>query len=316
MFTKIINWLFFPSTAVKNEANNDIVEYKIIKDLKNNKIVDLPNSDKSDDATGIKSNITLKNILVESSPNVNKDSGKKKFFQKMSRISEASQSMIDTNTNSNLKDDDENFDNIKISPRILLSSILNRIESNDKKCNREKVINRSIESDTKDYSFFCDNCTSNLHHIVNTSSSKKGNSNFRKILTCPDFWKPPITHGLDNSNPIIPDYYLTNNNNYKNGILEIEYLSVIKDNIRNMRSLNPYQIFYIETLPEKEKDAILDEFIKSFNCMTEYIGHVKSTVNSPELSRRNSPNIDAEEATNRSPYIIALEDISEDQDES
>ena len=62
-------------------------------------------------------------------------------------------------------------------------------------------------------------------------------------------WKPPENAGLNNCNVIIPNYYF---NTYDKAI-DIEYITIIKDDIRNMRTLNFYQLEYIKTLPHEEK---------------------------------------------------------------
>ena len=54
-------------------------------------------------------------------------------------------------------------------------------------------------------------------------------------------WKPPSKSGLSNSNYIIPTYYQTNNNK----ILDISYYEIIKDDIKNYRKLNTYQLNYV-----------------------------------------------------------------------
>ena len=60
-------------------------------------------------------------------------------------------------------------------------------------------------------------------------------------------WKPPEQHGLSNSQEIIPCYYKSDKK-----ILNIDYLLMIHDDIRNYRPLNQYQLDYIKKrFPEK-----------------------------------------------------------------
>jgi hypothetical protein len=82
-------------------------------------------------------------------------------------------------------------------------------------------------------------------------------------------WIPPLHNGLRNSEPIIPSYYLQTIEGVvdEKGIpikyMNVDYLTIIKDDIRNFRKLNEYQILYIKKhLDDKIKNEIIDEFIK------------------------------------------------------
>lgn len=82
-------------------------------------------------------------------------------------------------------------------------------------------------------------------------------------------WKPPNTHGLSNSNIIIEPYYHLHK--APNKILELDYLRVIKDDIRNYRPLNTYKMNYIKTLPDKDKNDLLDLFNDSIKTMGDIV---------------------------------------------
>ena len=71
----------------------------------------------------------------------------------------------------------------------------------------------------------------------------------------------PLTHGLENSPRIIPNYYLTTN--MKNGLLTVDYHFTIMDDIRNLRPLNPTQLRYIdENMSDEEKQNVIEEYNK------------------------------------------------------
>ena len=77
-------------------------------------------------------------------------------------------------------------------------------------------------------------------------------------------WDIPKEHGLTNCNCIIPEYY----KKPKNKILNINYYDIIKDDIRNCRPLNNYQLDYISNLPDEYKNelfTIFNDCIKLFN---------------------------------------------------
>jgi len=79
-------------------------------------------------------------------------------------------------------------------------------------------------------------------------------------------YKPPKEHGLSNCNIIIPKYYQLHNNPYK--IFHMDYYVMIKDDIRNCRILNKYQLNYIKELPDEYKNKlfyIYNDCIKLYN---------------------------------------------------
>lgn len=91
------------------------------------------------------------------------------------------------------------------------------------------------------------------------------NKSLSKILKIPEFksnddtlpvWKPPEEHGLNNSQYIIPVYY----NNSRTNSITMDYYAMIKDDIRNMRTLNKHQLEYIKNLCDDKKNELFDIF--------------------------------------------------------
>ena len=83
----------------------------------------------------------------------------------------------------------------------------------------------------------------------------------------------PLTHGLENSPRIIPNYYLTTN--MKNGLLTVDYHFTIMDDIRNIRPLNPAQLKYIEEkLSDEEKQKIIVEFNRVMGSFCVLLHHM------------------------------------------
>lgn len=91
------------------------------------------------------------------------------------------------------------------------------------------------------------------------------NKPLAKILKIPAFipdddtlsdWKPPEEHGLNNNQYIIPVYY----HNSRTNSITMDYYEMIKDDIRNMRTLNKHQLEYIKTLYDDKKNELFDIF--------------------------------------------------------
>jgi hypothetical protein len=80
-------------------------------------------------------------------------------------------------------------------------------------------------------------------------------------------WTPPEKNGLSNCNNIIPDYY----KNQKNQILNISYFDIIKDDIRNCRPLNEYQLNYIYNLQYEYKNELLLIFNDCIKLLNELL---------------------------------------------
>jgi hypothetical protein len=83
------------------------------------------------------------------------------------------------------------------------------------------------------------------------------------IITKSD-WKPPKNNGLNNSENIIPNYYLTNKCSYKK-LFVIDYYTTIEDSIKNLRPLTFSQKEYLRNNPEKQLEIILlyDKVLKT-----------------------------------------------------
>lgn len=80
-------------------------------------------------------------------------------------------------------------------------------------------------------------------------------------------YEPPKEHGLTNSECIIPSYYKKN----KNNILVVDYYEIIKDDIRNFRPLNKYQLEYIMNLEDKYKNELINIFNNSLKIFSEFM---------------------------------------------
>ena len=77
-------------------------------------------------------------------------------------------------------------------------------------------------------------------------------------------YEAPKEPGLHNCNAIIPAYYHLHKHPSK--IFNIDYFEIIKDDIRNFRELNKYQIEYIQDLSHEQKNelfTIYNECIRS-----------------------------------------------------
>ena len=81
-------------------------------------------------------------------------------------------------------------------------------------------------------------------------------------------WKPPLFHGLKNSEPILPNYYYINKNN---PLKKIEYIKFIKETINDLKILNKYQLEYIKNLPAPEMFEIINTFNASNKTLFEII---------------------------------------------
>lgn len=74
---------------------------------------------------------------------------------------------------------------------------------------------------------------------------------------------PPDEHGLINSEVIIPSYKIL-----KKKPTEIDFYELIKDDLRNYRDLNKYQLQYIHDLNDEYKYEIIllmNDVIKTFS---------------------------------------------------
>ena len=80
-------------------------------------------------------------------------------------------------------------------------------------------------------------------------------------------YEPPKTYGLNNSNQIIPNYYQKYDQKLK--IMDISYYEIIKDDIRNFRYLNDYQLDYIKNLSDKHKNELIELFNNSLKAIVD-----------------------------------------------
>jgi len=79
----------------------------------------------------------------------------------------------------------------------------------------------------------------------------------------------PKEHGLSNCNVIIPSYYKLDKDPSK--IFDVDYFNIIKDDIRNYRTLNEYQMKYIKELPDECKNELFDLFNDCIKIANEFI---------------------------------------------
>lgn len=79
--------------------------------------------------------------------------------------------------------------------------------------------------------------------------------------------EPPKEFGLKNSDIIIPSHYHFDKHPSK--ILEIDFYEIIKDDIRNFRALNKYQLEYIKEIKDEYKFELIEMLNKSIKDLTE-----------------------------------------------
>jgi hypothetical protein len=111
------------------------------------------------------------------------------------------------------------------------------------------------------YYIVSNSSNSSSSSIINTYKFKTKNvsKEIADILEIPRFnydknfnWTPPTESGLSNSDYIIQPYYKFHDFN------DINYLNIIKDNIRNFRELNKYEMEYIKKLSHEDKNTLFD----------------------------------------------------------
>lgn len=87
----------------------------------------------------------------------------------------------------------------------------------------------------------------------------------------------PQNYGLSNSEPIIPSYYLKkikflfNDKEIETSYLDIDFFDVVKDDIRNIRKLNKYQLEYIKKLSHDEKFEIINLMNETITTVSEIL---------------------------------------------
>ena len=103
------------------------------------------------------------------------------------------------------------------------------------------------------------NMNRSLKRVLDIPLSDEENENDQSVIA----WSPPKIYGLSNSRRIIHPHFIKHN-----GILsKIDYIDVIKDNIRNMRPLTKYELEYIKTLSRYE----LLELFEIIECVNQQI---------------------------------------------
>jgi hypothetical protein len=82
-------------------------------------------------------------------------------------------------------------------------------------------------------------------------------------------YDPPVQHGLSNCNAIIPEYYQLHK--HPSRIFKLDYFEIIKDDVRNCRILNEYQMKYIKEVPEECKNELFDIFNECLKVLNDLI---------------------------------------------
>ena len=104
----------------------------------------------------------------------------------------------------------------------------------------------------------------NIKNITQNENEGKKKPNTSSQIIFPYIssgsWNAPLTHGLENSPRIIPDYYLSTCMNHDTNVLQIDYKYIILDDIRNLRKLSDYQIKYIKNMNNEDKQEIIEEY--------------------------------------------------------
>jgi len=87
--------------------------------------------------------------------------------------------------------------------------------------------------------------------------------------------KVPNTYGIENSDQIIPPYYLSGQDLHGR-LFECDFHYSILDSIRNIRVLSKYQMQYVEQLSIEECLEIIREFNKAMVFVVNYINIVEN----------------------------------------
>jgi len=139
-------------------------------------------------------------------------------------------------------------------------------ESTNGNCNsKSNSVKYDLSEILKDESLKCKNMNQELKDVMkddlhNNIKYDIYNNTQNDIIDLVDDWsKPPETYGLENSDRIFGQYYLTNKN--LNGkIFHIDFLYTIMDDIRNFRKLSKYQLSFIRNVDPETKSVIINEF--------------------------------------------------------
>jgi len=258
--------------------------------------------DISDTILPISSSPIITNKIRKSSTSSTKSSGIKWPFSRQSSqiipeeiITKKQLSIIKESSNENISRQNSPLPSLIHPYQILLNTLYDTPEEN-----------------LDNYDFHCTNISENLkpyikkhNHLVDDIDYMNTYNNIitnnPRSISCPDIiqknknpWNPPKKHGLQNSQQIIPNYYFHSHHNIQkligeneNKLLEIDYLFMIKDDIRNMRKLNQYQIDYIQSLDDITKNEIIHEFHEAFNTMIETLTLTRSRESTPHSSSKD-----------------------------
>jgi hypothetical protein len=158
------------------------------------------------------------------------------------------------------------MDGYKDNTNVIQSNVIqsNVIQSNETQQN----IDVTSESSSSASSISSDSDYENYVIKANVCTILSKELNLEEIIYDIEYagYEPPKEHGLTNCNAIIPAYYKLDKDPSK--IFEINYFDMIKDDIRNLRPLNKYQINYIKNLSHEEKNDLFDIFnecVRIFN---------------------------------------------------
>jgi hypothetical protein len=137
--------------------------------------------------------------------------------------------------------------------------IKNDDETNDSKCSSYRTILSEQDNDDNTYVIKTRVCT-----------------RLSKELQLPEFvfddigeYNPPKEHGLHNSDVIIPEYYHLDR--HPSQIIDLDYLRIIKDDIRNLRILNETELDYIKNLDHDQKNELFMIFNECVKFINEYV---------------------------------------------
>lgn len=126
-----------------------------------------------------------------------------------------------------------------------------------------------------DFQYNYDTMFNNSSCSNNTIMCKNMDPSLKKILGIIDEyesqekidWVAPSKSGLENSEPIIPKYFTKYKNTELPELITINYYQIIKDDIRNYRKLNTYQIEYIKKLEHEKKNELFDIYNRCISSL-------------------------------------------------
>ena len=87
--------------------------------------------------------------------------------------------------------------------------------------------------------------------------------------------KVPSKYGIDNSDQIIPPYYLSGQDLHGR-LFECDFHYSILDSIRNIRVLSKYQMQFVEELNWEDCQEIIREYNKAMIFIVNYINAVEN----------------------------------------